>query len=129
MNALNEIRVPAAPNWVRVNAYEANGRPPVYYGPTVARAPSNPIVADLILPKATVRTARAADVFDDGAGRIGFRFVDRGDRKVKLYGNHRVMIGIPRRYVDLIPMGRTACTVTEESGLLVLDLNQFEVVA
>ena len=124
MNALSDIRVPAAPHWVLVSDASPMGRPVEIDGPFVSRQLSSPQSAKLVVPR-NLADGRAAHIYDDGSGRIGFRFQDFGKYKVALYGKRLRTVTIPRRYVDAMPVGRTACKVYEEAGLLVLDMNQF----
>jgi hypothetical protein len=78
----------------------------------------------LSLPEALV-PHMAVDVFCDEAGRIGFKFHNRGKRKVwrPSRWTKQLRCSLPRSFAGTIPLGTTDVELTDEDGMLVLDLS------
>lgn len=121
MNALTEIRVPAAPIWL--NVAETRGRPMLIEAkPKLSRSQRNPNIAQLRLPR-DIATARRVSIYHDGGHKIGLVFRDSGERSVGFCAGQYRLISIPRQLVDLIPFGTHEITLSDENGMLVLDLS------
>lgn len=84
-------------------------------------------VARLCLPGEMV-SANRFDVYDDGNGRIGVLMNPKGERSVvsnKKATQHQRFLTIPKKYAPCIPYGTHEATVTQDGGMLVIDLSQF----
>jgi hypothetical protein len=121
MNALSEIRVPAAPIWLNVT--ETRGRPLLAEAkPKLSRSQRNPNIAQLRIPR-DIATARRVSIYHDGGHKIGLVFRDSGERSVGFGPGQYRIISIPRQLVDLIPLGTHEVTISDENGMRVIDLS------
>lgn len=123
MSAFEEVRIPAAPNWVQLETFVNMGAKPKT-DPYVYRAPSNPNAASLLISRDIVKGAKAT-IFENGQGAIGWKFGDFGTYKASIANRSMARLGIPARYAVRVPFGRTPTLIREEGGLIVLDFNQF----
>jgi hypothetical protein len=120
MNALSEIRVPAAPIWL--NIAELRGRPLLIEArPKLFRSQRNPNTAQLRLPRDIAKTRRVS-IYHDGGHKIGLVFRDSGERSVGFSAGQYRIVSIPRSLVDLIPFGTHEVTISDENGMRVIDL-------
>jgi hypothetical protein len=100
------------------------GRPPKSK-PTISRFAKKRKFARLNIP-ADMVTADRVDFYCDGR-RLGMRFNEAGIYSVS--GRPPSLqrgLTVPVQHVDRIPFGTRECDLTEEDGMLVLDLAQFD---
>lgn len=95
--------------------------------PAVSRFTRAPKIGVLVLPEKIAGDATRADVFTDLEGRAAFRLGHKGAYAVRSQnktGATRI-VTIPAELIHLVPYGTTDCSLEEDGGMLVLDLNQF----
>lgn len=116
--------------WTKVtkNSGKGAGRRPARTTPAVVRYKGGN--AHLVLP-AGYTDAKAADVFSDGNGKLGFTFSNDGDYSIHKPSKSATTsrLGIPTRFKDRIPLGTTDVVLTADGVVTVLDLSQFDGVA
>lgn len=80
----------------------------------------------LCMPEGTTCESRA-DVFFDGQHRLAFRFCSSGQYSVYAISKtaRAKRVTIPAQVRDQIPPGTHHVEMTEEDGMLILDLRQF----
>jgi len=73
-------------------------------------------------------TAKRADIFSDGNGRLAFSFATDGGYSVITPAKSSLCshITIPAKFADRIPFGVTDVVLTRDGDLLVLDLAQLD---
>ena len=123
MNAFTETRVPAAPVWLKVPRCYNIGRPATDLTPILRRYKSTPASALLRLSVKMLPTRRV-DFFENGATRIGIVASDDGEYAVSVQGKRGRVVRLPSRFAEMVPFGVTEISVTQELGMLVIDLSQ-----
>lgn len=106
-----------------------NGMRPLRESPAVYRGAKSG-AAFLVVPQG-VTDAKSADIYTDGNGKLAFKLGDKGAYTVNRVSkaSKATRITIPKQYAGRVPYGTTACTLSQDGGMLVLDLNQFGLAA
>lgn len=86
--------------------------------------------AALVLPEGST-SAKSADIFSDGNGKLGFVFSDSGEYAVSRTNKTSLCMNvrIPAKWEKHIPFGTTDASLGTEAGMTILDLSQFQQVA
>lgn len=101
--------------------HEAPKKPARRMQPAIRRRSTGPD-ALLVLPQEVI-TGPRADVFSDG-DRLGFRLGQDGDYPVQTPNAPAAtrVLRIPGKFATRVPVGTTDISLTQEDGMLVLDL-------